>query len=294
MIQAFFKPTTAEAAQQQALTFAEQSKQAAAEVAAAKARAELHRRGPGRPKRERTVDEALAAAATAVPDKAEADTDSEEEQTAKKPKHTHWFDPALIHDILHAYKLCGFSSRKCVQHLQSKHPALATEAEGRFDKLNESTVRSWFDDEHKLKPQFQALLCGGEYSGPDHASVLSACPAAQQKIQVLLQQMRNDQNAGVNVTIQSIRWVMVAVMTAECPELLLQLKLSKTFISRWCKRQMNWSWRRGTTEAAKLPIDWQQRGIDTAKRIAVNMDTHEVSNPAVHVFLIGLSVVTVL
>ena len=88
--------------------------------------------------------------------------------------------------------------------------------------------------------------------------------------------MRNDENAGINITIQSVRWVMQAVFQSECPELLLKLKLSKAFISRWSKQQMNWSWRRGTTEAAKLPIDWQQQGIDMAKRIAVNMDTHEV------------------
>ena len=170
----------------------------------------------------------------------------------------HWFDSPLIHDILHAFKQSGFSSRRCVQNLQRQFPALSTEQHGRFDKLSESTVRSWFDDDNKLKPQFQQLLHdGGEYSSGGNESVLSAYPSAQEKIKTLLQKMRNDENAGINITIQSVRWVMQAVFQSECPELLLKLKLSKAFISRWSKQQMNWSWRRGTTEAAKLPIDWQ-------------------------------------
>lgn len=279
-MQAFFKPTTAAVAQQQAMAFAQQSKQVALEDAAARERVELLRRGPGRPKRERTVGEALAAAAAAQPQP--HSNEPEEEQQPKKSKLKHWFDSPLIHDILHAYKACGSSSRKCVENLQRLHPALPTETEGRFDKLGESTVRSWFDDDHKLKPQFQALLCGGEYTGRGLDSVLSTQPAAEQKIKTLLQQMRNEQNAGINVTIQSIRWVMTAVLKADAPELLAKLKLSKAFISRWCKEQMHWSWRRGTTEAAKLPIDWQQQGIDAAKRIAVNMDTHEVRCFASH------------
>lgn len=61
----FFKPITAEQAQQQVQHFAQQSQQAFEEECALKARAELLRRGPGRPKRERTVDEALSAAALA-------------------------------------------------------------------------------------------------------------------------------------------------------------------------------------------------------------------------------------
>lgn len=136
-------------------------------------------------------------------------------------------------------------------------------------------MRTWFDDDHKLKPQFQQLLHGA-YPGNRNESVLSEFPAAQEKIKALLQKMRNDENAGINVTIQSIRWVMQAVFQSECPELLLKLKLSKAFVSRWSKQHMNWSWRRGTTQATMLPIDWQQQGIEMAKRIAVNMDTHEV------------------
>ena len=276
----FFKPITAEQAQQQVQHFAQQSQQAFEEECALKARAELLRRGPGRPKRERTVDEALSAAAAASSSDSAAAQEQqqqdnsieEEQQPSKKPKRIHWFDSALIHDILHAYKLSGGSARICAQDLQRNHPALPTETEGRFDRLSESTIRSWFDDEHKLKPQFQQLLQGGDYGGGGHESVLSAHPSAEDKIKALLKQMRNDDNAGINVTIQSVRWVMSAVIKLD------RLKLSKAFISRWTNKQMKCSWHRGTTKAAKLLIDWQQKGIDMAKRIAVNMHTHEVRN----------------
>ena len=283
-MKSFFKPITAEQAQQQVQRFAQQSQLSSQEDASAKARAELLRRGPGRPKRERTVNDALSAAAAASSSSAASQQQEldnsidEEEQASKKAKRVHWFDSPLIHDILHAYKLSGFSARKCVLDLQKKHPALPTETEGRFDKLSESTVRSWYDDDHKLKPQFQLLLDGGEYGAGGHESVLSAHPIAENKIKAMLQQMRNDEKAGINVTIQTIRWVMSAVIKVECPQLIQQLKFSKAYISRWCKHHMNWCWRRGTTEASKLPVDWQQQGIDMAKRIAVNMHTHEVRN----------------
>jgi hypothetical protein len=198
---AFFKLITAEQAQQQGQQFAQQSRQAFEEESAAKARSELLRRPVGRPKRDRSVNDALSAAATAASaaSSQQQEDNVEEEQTTKKAKRMHWFDSPLIHDILHAYKLSGFSSRKCVEHLQRKHTALPTETEGRFDKLTESTVRSWFDDDHKLKPQFQQLLRGGEYRAGGHESVLSAYPVAEQRIKQLLQQLRDDKNAVVSL-----------------------------------------------------------------------------------------------
>jgi hypothetical protein len=125
----FFKPITAEQAQQQVQHFAQQSQQAFEEECALKARAELLRRGPGRPKRERTVDEALSAAAAASSSDSAAAQEQqqqdnsieEEQQPSKKPKRIHWFDSALIHDILHAYKLSGGSARICAQDLQRNH-----------------------------------------------------------------------------------------------------------------------------------------------------------------------------
>ena len=282
----FFKPITAEQAQHQAQQFAQQSQLSFQEDAAIKARAELLRRGPGRPKRERTVNDALSAAAAASSSASSQQQQQEqnnsiddEEQASKKAKRVHWFDSPLIHDILHAYKLSGFSARKCVLDLQKKYPALPTETEGRFEYLNESTVRSWFAEDHQLKPQFQRLLKDGEYGAGGHKSVLSGHPVAEEKIKVMLQKLRYDANAGINVTIQSVRWVMTAVIKAECHDVNIKtFALSKPSISRWCKHHMNWSWRRGTSEASKLPVDWQQQGIDMAKRIAVNMHTNEVRN----------------
>lgn len=91
----FFKPITAEQAQQQAQQFAQQSQQAFQEDSAAKARAALLHRGPGRPKRERAVDDALSAAAassSADSQQQVIDNIEDQEQAPKKLKHMHWFD----------------------------------------------------------------------------------------------------------------------------------------------------------------------------------------------------------
>jgi hypothetical protein len=126
-----------------------------------------------------------------------------------------------------------------VEWLKNTFPRLATESAGRFEGLSESTIRSWFDREHRLLPRFQELLDQGKQAaprggGPDQ--VLHSYPQVEEEIKSILSRMRNEAGAVVNILV--IRCVMQAVMERKAPEILEEFKLSSSFVSRWAQQQM--------------------------------------------------------
>jgi hypothetical protein len=60
--------------------------------------------------------------------------------------------------------------------------------------------------------------------------------------------------------------------------LLNKLTLSNSFVQRWARQHMGWTWRRSTGAASKLPEGWREEGCKMAKRIAILMETWEVSS----------------
>ena len=198
------------------------------------------------------------------------------EPAEKKSKYTHWWSSAFIHDILRAYKQQGNSARKAVAYLQRSFPRRGTGTAGRFDDLNESTVRSWFDEHGALHHRYQAQLQTPDYSRAGAERAFQPYPAAEEKIKQWLTQMRENDKSGISVNIPTIRAVMFTVLSKECPTLLTEIKLSAAFISRWAHQHMQWSWRAGTTEATRLPINWKDQGIGMAKRIAATVETFKI------------------
>ena len=81
-------------------------------------------------------------------------------------------------------------------------------------------------------------------------------------------------NAGNIVNIA----VMRAVIDQKEPDLLNRFSISYGFVQRWTSRQMGWTWRRSTGAASKLPETWRDEGTKMAKRIAVLMETWDVSS----------------
>ena len=260
----FFHPITADdALTQQRLALAE-SAAAAAAVAAQRQRADLLRPKPGRPR---------GSTVLAPPPDESAHID--EQPAPKRGKYENWFTTPFIHDILDAYRKTGNSARKAVEQLRHQYPCRATEVQGRYDGLSESTVRSWFGEDKKLLPKFQAVL--DEHSnvrrGQGFPSILSKSPAAEQEIKTHLQALR-DRGAIVNTLV--IKLVVQAVLRRITPDLLEELQLSKMWCSRLATEMMGWSWRVSTSAASKLPNDWRTRGIEMAKRIAYNVQLYKI------------------
>lgn len=197
------------------------------------------------------------------------------ESPLKKPrgKYTDWFTSPYINDILAEYKRCGNSARRTVERLQAGAP------DDRYKRLNHSTIIQWFDSAHHILPHLQAKLDAvnrvGLERGKGPVRVFVDAPEVEAEIKQMLLQMRR---AGTALNSHTIRWVMRAVIEERCPALidLGYLTLSKSFICRWAREQLDWRWRKKTTAASKLPSDWEERGVKMAMRIGAHMGMHKV------------------
>jgi hypothetical protein len=264
----------------------EQRARLAAEVAKAVAAqprplAPLLPRPVGRPKRERTTDEAVAAAAAAaaVPDSAAAaaaDGAGAAEPAAKRGKYTNWFASPWIHDILREYARTSFSARAAVAALRRNAP------DDRYARLHHSTVRGWFDDSGKLLPRFQTLLdgVGGAGSARRHGPppALAAFPAVADEIKSTLRTLRQH---GTPVTQRIIRWIVRGVLELRAPQLLDSFRISAGWITNWARTELQWSWRKSTTAASKLPLDWEAQGLQMAMRLAASIEMYDVHSSLV-------------
>ena len=258
MLRSFFSPVDLAAYRQQVQQLAEHLK----EHPPPRAHSPPPLRAVGRPKKKRSAEETLAAAAAV--DALQLPT-----VTTKRGKYTRWFDSPYINDILTAYTRTG-GARAAVTALKQ------SASDGRYERLSHSTVASWFEN-GKLKPQHQHKLDTGRalatYSGPSPA--LLAAPGAEDAICDILLQLRK---AGTPLNSHIIRWVMLAVLQEEHPAVLQQLTLSQQFISTWVRNnpRLHFRWRARTTAASKLPDDWEDQGIHMAQRMGALMQMHKV------------------
>ena len=228
------------------------------------------------------MNEILVAAAAALEggDHTIITTEVLDQPALKKQKirgqYTDWFSSPHIHEILNEYKHSGYRARAAVSKLK------AEASDDRFTRLTHTTVLGWHDEKNKLKSRYQAHLESGlenvRQNGP--ARVLEEFPAIEEEIKRTLLQMRA---VGTAVNSHVIRWVMRGIIELRAPQLesdsdsrLSSLKLSKSFACAWARTHLTWTWRKSTTAASKLPLDWEDQGLLMAKRIAATMETHSV------------------
>ena len=256
--------------QQQQKQIEEQCAAQVAEHQNAKRNGLLTKRGPGRPKRPKIVHLRHSSEETPTPG---CYNDSNTTNATVLRKQKDWFNSVLIHEILHAAKMFPHSSRGVVEYLQRKYPKFETEEEGRYDSLNESTVRYWFDENWKLKPQFQQAvqLSTNQHSrGQGRCPILSKYPDVVKEMVEILGAMRNDGYQTMNYFI--ISKVMKSVVKRNVPGLLDVLKFSSYYVYQFVDTHLDWAKRRSTTGAKKLPDNWKDLAITMGKRIAIKID----------------------
>ena len=272
MLNKFFPRITDDEYTMQQARVAEQTNLQASQLQQERENKELTKRGPGRPKKQELLhprqdsDEALI--------KTKDAEDENNQRPTKRGKYIDWFSTPLIHHIIKEFHLTGNSSRKTVENLQRLLPHV-------YKDLSHSTIDSWYDRSSrpiKLKPQYQLLLDQSNHSlrltrGPGREALFTNCPDVEEEIKTALEQLRQ-QGATVNIAI--VRWVMQGITEEKQPQLLTKFRLSKSFISAWVHSALQWSWRKRTTAASKLPLDWRQQGIKMAKRIAAGMQLNRI------------------
>jgi hypothetical protein len=229
--------------------------------------AALPKRGPGRPPKKRE----LATAAEEAPPA----------QKARTGVYTNWFSSPYINDVLQALERHSYNVKRAVAALKQHAP------DARYERLSDSTVRAWFEKgTHTLLPSFQQQLDANKAltrgSRPPQMSV-----AVEEECKSVLLRLRD---SGLPVNSHVIRWTLRAVFSKQSPQLLQNLRLSQQWISNWVRAKLHWRWRARTTAASKLPIDWEQQGVQMAKRVAYRMGMNNVStNIFTHALVIALS-----
>lgn len=225
-------------------------------------------RRPGRPRSATTV---LAAAAAAL---GPADEPEESEKKKARGKYTDWFTSPYINDILQMYKRTGYNARKTVSILQQEAP------DSRYDRLAHTSILRWHDDDHKLLPCYQQQLdldiALSKYRG--RPAALSAYPEVEHAMKETLARMRE---AGTPMNTHVIKWVVRAIFMEQAPSLLDSLQLTQGWISKWVTTNLKWSYRKATTAASKTPLDWEDKRIDMAKRIAATMAMYNIHSSLV-------------
>lgn len=177
-----------------------------------------------------------------------------------------------------------------------------------FGPLNESTVRGWFQQgSYKdLTPNMLKALKRGTPFYKPQASGMKHClknyPNIVQEITEMLKSLRISGTShtsffcfilsilstniiilqtGAALSVASVQTIMRAVLKERHPEILHEnggkLKLSYHFCAAFVKTNLNWTLRKATTAAQKVPANWKQQVLDMTKRLAITV--HEGNIP---------------
>ena len=229
----------------------------AAAAAAPPAAQPVVKRGPGRPRKKR---ELAYDAAAAVPPPA---------QKLRTGEYTNWFSSPYINDVLQALRQHDYNSKRAVEALKRNAP------DQRYGRLSDSTVRGWFQKgTHLLLPHFQQQFDAHKAAARSKGRPPAMSADVEEECKRVLLRLRA---SGLPINSHVIRWTLRAVFEDRYPALLNDLKLSQQWLSHWARSKMQWRWRRRTTAASKLPLDWEQRGVEMAKRVAYRMGMNNVS-----------------
>ncbi|EKM78198.1 hypothetical protein AGABI1DRAFT_129327 [Agaricus bisporus var. burnettii JB137-S8] len=138
-----------------------------------------------------------------------------------------------------------------------------------FNNLREQVIGRWIDKEAQARGESRWLpgileqvkrnSPGGTIS---REGILAPYPAAQERIAFQLKSLRD---AGVALTLLTIRALMIAVITDMAPEVYeVQakdgscFKCSESFVRKYLRKTLGWSERRATKAAQKLPVNLQE------------------------------------
>ncbi|KAG8699167.1 hypothetical protein FRC11_013896, partial [Ceratobasidium sp. 423] len=181
--------------------------------------------------------------------------------------------------------ITGFSSYEAiVDELQKgRHGTL-------FSTLHRATVQRWMNKDrtgwsentlkrvaaaaeaHKACITPRAAAPGKKLGRPKR---LDTYPDLAKRIIEMLTGMRA---AGMVITRTVAQSVVLAFIRTEAPDLFHdpKFKCSAAFIYRILRDDLQWTWRKGTNDASKLPDNWEAQCVDLAHRLAWNVRMHDV------------------
>ena len=207
----------------------------------------------------------------------------EEEPSSKKLKvrgnYTNWFEPSLWDPIYAAVRKHRNINNACKYlKMMYKKPG---ESYGTYEKLSRSSMYEWFTTTGELKDAYKKYVDEGSsyfQGGNRHCPILSNHPELKEAI---IEMLHAHRKAGQPLYARSIRNLIIPFIQKRAPNLLVQenstsFKVSLSWVRTFVRNELNWSFRKATTAASKLPKDWEQQGLRMTQRIAYLVKCYNV------------------
>lgn len=151
-----------------------------------------------------------------------------------------------------------------------------------FDKLNESTLRGWFepgtyklyaDVKEKWKIGNSNLFRANNsrpYFLKEHAGLETSIKAA----------LNNMRKTGCVVNSIAVAALFKSMLRVKAPDLLQSVSLSRRYCRYWVRRHLGWTYKKATTSGQKLPQDWEDQMKLMLHRAAAAVRTHKIKHPS--------------
>ena len=152
---------------------------------------------------------------------------------------------------------------------------------GQFDRLNESTLRGWFDrGTYRLKSDIRQKWHAGDNNlvrANNHRPYfLSQHRELENSIKSTLNGMRM---ASCVVNSFVVHAVMNSYLHLSQESALNQMSLSRRYCRYWVQHHMGWTYKKATTSGQKLPLDWEHQVQLMFHRISAITATHDITQP---------------
>ncbi|CAM6129979.1 unnamed protein product [Calypogeia fissa] len=156
---------------------------------------------------------------------------------------------------------------------------------GRYNGLNESTIRGWMmPDGRNFKPKVQeairAVECGMLSDNVMHMGAKGMWEGRKELLAEFVLLLNSLRNADVGLNSFLIQMQLRAFVQVKCPEVLLEFggkhEISRPYVRYFVRTKMGWSFRCTTTNASKLPTNWQAQGDAVTHRIAYLVHAYRI------------------
>lgn len=217
-------------------------------------------------------------------------------------KYTDWFVSDLWSKIESVLTLQSFKFKATVRYLQRRY--VMPGSKSIFYGMNESTLRGWFEsDGQTLRPRIEATMLAIKNDNsakaimhPRQKGVWEGHNEVEAEFIEWMQQLR-DTNMGLDFLL--IAFQMKAFILACAPQMTIEyggyFRVSRSYVRRWARDWLGWSFCKPISNASKLPQDWEKKRDLLTLRLAILVHNWvippslvvNVDQTAIHLLLVG-------
>jgi hypothetical protein len=193
--------------------------------------------------------------------------------------YMNWFIPSLW-DPIYAAVNRHRNLQGALRYLQFKFK-LPGETKSVYDRLQRSTMVEWFTPTGELKEGTKQSIFKETTAftgGIQHTYVLANHSDLEEDIITLLKEHRD---VGQPLFATFVRGLIRTMIEKRAPTLLENksqsgFKVSLAWTRDFVRTNLNWSFRKSTGSARKLPKDWEEQGLLMAQRAAYLVKAHSI------------------